>query len=50
MFTVDEFKNWIETNRLVQLLKEGEDGDLDRLLNQHSDGQKDGQKEEQQSN
>lgn len=37
MFTIDEFTRWIETNRLVQLVKEGKDGDLDRLLEKHSD-------------
>eukprot|EP00545_Synedropsis_sp_CCMP1620_P007015 CAMPEP_0119031072 /NCGR_PEP_ID=MMETSP1176-20130426/41352_1 /TAXON_ID=265551 /ORGANISM="Synedropsis recta cf, Strain CCMP1620" /LENGTH=746 /DNA_ID=CAMNT_0006987459 /DNA_START=752 /DNA_END=2990 /DNA_ORIENTATION=- len=44
IFTVDEFKNWIETNTLVQLVKEGEDGDLDRILTQSED-----QKEEPQN-
>jgi hypothetical protein len=40
LFTVEEFKNWIETNRIVQLVKDGEDGDLDRLLTKHSKSQK----------
>ena len=35
VFTVDEFKKWIETNKIVQLLKTGKDGDLDRLLEKH---------------
>mmetsp|Transcript_406 Transcript_406/g.569 ORF Transcript_406/g.569 Transcript_406/m.569 type:complete len:914 (-) Transcript_406:43-2784(-) len=33
--TLEEFLKWIETNKIIQLLKEGEDGDLDRLLAQH---------------
>jgi len=34
--TLEEFTKWIETNKIIQLLREGKDGDLDRLL----DGQK----------
>eukprot|EP00546_Thalassionema_frauenfeldii_P002130 CAMPEP_0178933044 /NCGR_PEP_ID=MMETSP0786-20121207/23019_1 /TAXON_ID=186022 /ORGANISM="Thalassionema frauenfeldii, Strain CCMP 1798" /LENGTH=739 /DNA_ID=CAMNT_0020610533 /DNA_START=521 /DNA_END=2740 /DNA_ORIENTATION=- len=33
--TLEEFLKWIETNKIVQLVKEGEDGDLDRLLARH---------------
>lgn len=33
--TLEEFLKWIETNKIIQMLKEGEDGDLDRLLAQH---------------
>lgn len=42
LFTVDEFRKWIETNKLLQLVKDGQDGDLDRILEQVESHSKDG--------
>jgi hypothetical protein len=42
VFTVQELIKWIETNKLVKLVSEGWDADMDTIMeNQSSENQKD---------
>ena len=38
---MDELKKWLETNKLVQLVEEGRDGEVDKIIARHSTQSKD---------
>ena len=38
VFTVQELINWIETNKLVKFESEGRDAEMDKIMENHSEG------------
>ncbi len=47
---MDELKKWLETNKLVKLVEEGRDAEVDKIIASHAEKLKDGdQKEEKES-
>lgn len=38
---MDELKKWLETNKLVKLVEEGQDGEVDKIIARHAAKSKD---------